>query len=213
MTETMANTIEKQIKKKSVIIGNFIDEKSIEKYRKIKKENSNTFKIVFIGRLYYGKKPDLVIKTISKIIDNYKINLSLLIIGTGPLKKKLEKEVVQLQKNKFIKFLGHLNDPWVEAFDANLLVLPSKSEGLSRAVLEALYLGIPCLVRNVDSNKDLIEPGKNGFLFDNDKYFFNQTLEAIQFFSTIKLKKKILLKNIFREKFCIDQYSKLIEKI
>ena len=37
------------------------------------------------------------------------------------------------------------------------MVLPSFSEGTSRAALESLFLGVPIILRDVDSNKDLID--------------------------------------------------------
>jgi glycosyltransferase involved in cell wall biosynthesis len=47
-------------------------------------------------------------------------------------------------------------------------VLPSLSEGAARACLEALHLGVPCVVREVDGSAELIRPGVNGELFTRD---------------------------------------------
>ena len=47
------------------------------------------------------------------------------------------------------------------------MCLPSYSEGMSRAVLEALSLGIPCVLRNVKANSELIKDKENGILFNN----------------------------------------------
>ena len=51
---------------------------------------------------------------------------------------------------------------------ADAFVLPSLSEGISRAALEALHLGVPCILRNVDGNQELITPRVNGELFNNN---------------------------------------------
>jgi len=48
---------------------------------------------------------------------------------------------------------------------AEALVLPSLSEGISRAVLEALQLGVPVVLRDVDGNRAVVSDGRNGRLF------------------------------------------------
>jgi glycosyltransferase involved in cell wall biosynthesis len=57
-----------------------------------------------------------------------------------------------------------------------VFVLPSLSEGAPRAALEALFLGVPCVLRNVDGNACLVSSGVNGVLFQTD----DQLLEAIK---------------------------------
>ena len=50
-----------------------------------------------------------------------------------------------------------------------MFVLPSISEGIPRAALEALHLGLPCILRMRTEIK-LITPCVNGELFANDQY-------------------------------------------
>lgn len=45
-------------------------------------------------------------------------------------------------------------------------VLPSISEGLSQALLEAMAMGVPVIATNAAGNPDLITDGENGFLFE-----------------------------------------------
>lgn len=45
-------------------------------------------------------------------------------------------------------------------------VLPSIIEGLSQALLEAMALGVPVIATRAGGNPELIQEGKNGFLFD-----------------------------------------------
>jgi glycosyltransferase involved in cell wall biosynthesis len=54
-------------------------------------------------------------------------------------------------------------DLWLRA--ADLFVLPSRGEGLSNALLEAMAHRLPCLVSDLPANRDLVEHGVTGRLF------------------------------------------------
>ncbi len=49
----------------------------------------------------------------------------------------------------------------------NLYVLPSTTEGLSQAILEAMYLELPVIATNAGGNPDLIHDRQNGLLFED----------------------------------------------
>ena len=51
---------------------------------------------------------------------------------------------------------------------ADIFVLPSKNEGMSNVVLEAMACGLPCLVNQVSGTTDLIRNEETGVLFDAD---------------------------------------------
>jgi glycosyltransferase involved in cell wall biosynthesis len=58
----------------------------------------------------------------------------------------------------------------VAAFYKNcsVFVLPSRSEGMSNALLEAMSYGMACISSKVSGSKDLIEDGYNGLLIEKD---------------------------------------------
>lgn len=50
----------------------------------------------------------------------------------------------------------------------DIKVLPSTIEGLSQSLLEAMALKVPVIATDLGGNRELIEEGKNGFLFENE---------------------------------------------
>ncbi|XP_067667956.1 glycosyltransferase 1 domain-containing protein 1-like [Haliotis asinina] len=55
--------------------------------------------------------------------------------------------------------------------DCFSLVNSSKSEGMSLAILEAMDVGVPVLARRVTGNRDLIQDGETGLLYDTPQEF------------------------------------------
>jgi glycosyltransferase involved in cell wall biosynthesis len=94
--------------------------------------------------------------------------------------KIMQEKIVQLQCADKVKFHGFVNEPYSHIAKADVLVLPSLSEGIPRSALEALYLGIPCVLRDADGNSELIKQGINGFLFKNNTDLAQSMIKAVK---------------------------------
>ena len=79
-------------------------------------------------------------------------------IGDGDMSYVLDQENIVISgwvdQNEAIQQLGNIN----------VFLLPSLWEGLSIALLEAMYLKKVCIVSNVIGNRDVIVHGENGFI-------------------------------------------------
>ena len=152
----MSKSMMKQIKRitniDSKLLGNFIDEQSLESFRFVKGNQPKKFNIVFIGSLSSRKQP-LLLLDIFKQIPNH--NLTLNFLGDGPLKKRLKSKINKLGLDQKVNIYGFVTSPYSIIAKSDILVLPSKSEGIARAVLEALYLGLKCIVFDIDANYEL----------------------------------------------------------
>ena len=89
-------------------------------------------------------------------------------------------------------FLGHRSDPLRPLQACDWFVLPSLSEGLPRAALEALYFGIPCILRDVDANRELIRPGVNGYLFHSDEDLLAIMRDAVRVPDALRVEHSLL---------------------
>jgi len=133
---------------------------SLENLKKELNIDDSKIVITFASRLYKLKGIEDLVSVAKHIIKEYD-NTVFLIAGTGPLEKNLRKKNKTIEQ---IKFLGFRNDvPNLLAL-SNIYVLPSYSEGLSPAILEACASGLPVITTYVGSNPDIIVNGKNGFL-------------------------------------------------
>ena len=116
-----------------------------------------------VGRLSEQKAFDLLIRAMPNLLVS-DANIRLLIVGDGPLRHRLEKEVEMLGLNKTIKFLGMQSDP-VPIFQAmDVFVLPSKHEGFGLVLTEAMAMGVPVVGTRVVGTVDAIEDGISGLL-------------------------------------------------
>jgi glycosyltransferase involved in cell wall biosynthesis len=93
------------------------------------------------------------------------LNTVLIIIGTGEEKEKLEKQIKDLRLENRVFLVGFVeNASWyLKAFD--IFVLSSVKEGLPYVLIEAGFAGLPVVASDVGGVSEIIEGGKNGYLF------------------------------------------------
>lgn len=95
-------------------------------------------------------------------------DVRLLIVGSGPEQGKLRSLCAELGVEEACHFEPATNDvaEWLSRID--IFVLPSRSEALSNALLEAMACGCCPVASRVGGNPELIEHGENGLLFQAD---------------------------------------------
>jgi glycosyltransferase involved in cell wall biosynthesis len=68
----------------------------------------------------------------------------------------------------WVRCVGYQDDPRAFMRLSDWMVLPSRSEGLPLAVLEAFAEGVPTLASEIPELRELVHDGQNGLLFDGD---------------------------------------------
>ncbi len=131
-----------------------------DKCEKIEKINDEIV-LLSVGELNKNKNHIEVIKELEKIKE---LNWKYIICGAGELEKFLKKYVERQRLCKKILFLGYRNDMKNIYQIADIFIFPSKREGLSVALMEAMSSGLPVVCSDIRGNRDLVENGKNGFL-------------------------------------------------
>ena len=185
------------------LIPNFIDEINISLSDQ---KPDGSFKFVFVGSLTRRKAVIELIHSFMKCAEIYP-DTKLYILGDGPLKKDIQKLVSDYQASKIIKLYGFVADPLPIVKRCDVFVLASHSEGISRAAMEALYLGKRCIMQSVDGNAELILTNKQGKLID---HISNLSEELIKVRSSGREADINRLPSNFRQNFCIKRYISVL---
>jgi glycosyltransferase involved in cell wall biosynthesis len=97
------------------------------------------------------------------------LTTSLLLVGDGPERGALERQAQQLGVADRVTFTGYQANPAPYLTRMDLFVLPSRSEGMSVALLEAMAAGIPVAVTKAGANREIIDGGHCGTLLADDE--------------------------------------------
>ena len=210
MTGAMAEQVQTHIGRPSPVIGNFIDEAALEGSRRAGPE-SGPLRFVFTGSMLPNKRPHVILDAL-RSIQAQGIAARLDAFGGGPLLNDLRQQARSMPLPDSVHFHGHVDNPCDAVSSADALILPSFTEGVSRSALEALYLGVPCVVRDVDGNRELIQSGHNGFLFDTDDQLAGAMLKTASLSRARTGTRDNLLPDSFRQTAAARAYMHLLEE-
>ena len=118
--------------------------------------------LLSVGELNENKNHKYVIEC----LPNLPRNFHYLICGCGKLEdihKCLAKEIGVENR---LHLLGYRNNIIEIMKSCDIFIFPSKREGLSVALMEAMACGLPCIVSNIRGNTDLINPDLNGYFLE-----------------------------------------------
>ena len=120
--------------------------------------------LLSVGELNQNKNHEIVIRALKELNNSH---IKYVVCGQGLLKKYLEKLARELGVQNQLFLIGFRTDV-IEIYKcADIFVFPSKREGLSVALMEAMACGLPCVVSSIRGNVDLIDK-YGGTLFNVD---------------------------------------------
>jgi glycosyltransferase involved in cell wall biosynthesis len=119
-----------------------------------------------VGRLEKIKGHDILLKAVKKI--KPKDHVKLLIVGEGPCRQEIERQINEEGMKGTVLMLGQRNDIPALLNLSDCFVLSSRSEGLSCSIIEAMAAGLPVVATDVGGNSELVANGINGYLVPPD---------------------------------------------
>lgn len=122
--------------------------------------------LLFVGRLVPEKNLPLLLDALSRLPPAQRPLLWL--AGEGPERRRIEADVARLGLADGVRLLGERSDTRRLMQAADLLVLPSREEGLSNVLLEAMGSGLPVIATAVGGSPELIDDRVTGRLLPSD---------------------------------------------
>jgi phosphatidylinositol alpha-1,6-mannosyltransferase len=123
---------------------------------------AHPWRLVFVGSLaQLYKAPDVLIDAVAFGV-RHGFELALTMIGDGVYRERLVRQARERGIGERVRFAGQVAAAAVRpALDAaHLFVLPSRTEGLPRAMIEAMARGVPALGANVGGIPELLPPDR-----------------------------------------------------
>ncbi len=139
-------------------------------------QNSNKY-LVTVCRLAAEKNIDELLRYLPTLIKRDK-DIKLIIVGDGPYKTKLVKEINRLDISDHVVFTGAVSGDEIYKYYqlGNIFVSASTSETQGLTYIEALASGMPMVCKKDKCLDGVIEKGTNGFVFGNEKEFVESVL-------------------------------------
>lgn len=146
--------------------------------------------ILFVGRLERQKDPILLVRSFAHVVSRLR-GARLLVVGEGGLRQDAERLSAELGITEAVHWLGF--QPHETLADlmhgSDLLLLPSRFEGMPITVLEALASGLPVVASAVGEVPSIVQHARNGWLVhdrepasfaDGIEWLMQQPREALE---------------------------------
>ena len=165
---------------------------SSKNYLELKKLVSKETHFGYAGRLIKNKNLRFLLKTFSKYKLKYPKD-KLFIYGKGPEEEYITKFITDNNLEENIVFSGFEKDKAIIYVNIDVLIHPSLGEGSPNTILEAMCTNTFVIASDVSGNRDLIEHGKTGLLFN--PYKKNDFLKQLIYYKNNRELRRQILNN------------------
>lgn len=121
--------------------------------------------LVAVGRLSPEKGIDVLIDALARLRAP---QVRLALVGDGPERERLHARADRAGLAERVAFVGHVATPGDYLQAADIVVLPSRSEGIPNVALEAMALGRPLVATAVGGTPEIVVDGVSGILVRAD---------------------------------------------
>ncbi|MBR5361079.1 MAG: glycosyltransferase [Lachnospiraceae bacterium] len=172
-TEYQVDFFPERFREKCAVISNPIFEEFVKKAEELSNNKKTddfakdrlSGKIAATGRLFDYKNHRMLIRAFKHISEDYP-DVNVTIYGEGPYREELENEIEKFGLKDRVFLPGDSSAVAKDISDAIIYVLPSDTEGLPNALMEAMALNLPVISTDCPCGgpKSLIDDGVNGLL-------------------------------------------------
>lgn len=160
-----------RVSEKVTVCHNILDADEVSELSyldsQIARRDQDVVNVVSVGRLNWQKGYDRLLEAIASVKSRGVANFHVDIIGTGTAREQLEEQLHGLYLEDNVNFIGYLDNPYPYIAHADLFVAPSRTEGLSTVVAEAIALGCPVLATDCSGMRELLGESNAGLIVPN----------------------------------------------
>lgn len=159
--------LREEIKDKSEIIPNGLEDFWFQKNKKFDSPERDTLNILYVGEFTKNKNVLTLIEAVKRI--NYRKKVKLTLVGSGGKEEKKINKLLDKFEYKFITKTGHISDRNVlrDIYRKHhLFVMVSKKETFGVAYIEAISQGVPIIHSKGQGIDGYFEDGKISYAVD-----------------------------------------------
>jgi L-malate glycosyltransferase len=126
--------------------------------------------LITVGHIRRVKGIDVLVETAARVVREVPRSV-FLVVGRNSDPQHFEEISTRIERlgiRDNIKFLGESERVLSLLSIGDVFFLPSRSEGFSNALIEAMSCGLPCVATRVGGNAEAIEEGRSGYLVENE---------------------------------------------
>jgi glycosyltransferase involved in cell wall biosynthesis len=121
-----------------------------------------------VGRLEVRKGTDVLLHAAAELKKKGLSELRVVVVGDGPLRDELPALAARLGIADHVHLLGDRSDVYEVLGALDVFILPSRTEGMSNALLEAMATALPVVATAVGGNPEVVAAETTGVLVPSD---------------------------------------------
>ena len=137
-------------------------------YFAVEKKITPKIRLIAVGSLVEKKNQQLLLH-IASLLKVKEIDFEMQILGDGPRRPFLEKEIIKLGLINQVHLLGNVHDVPSYLRQATFFIHTALYEPFGLVLLEAMATGLPVISLDGKGNRDIILNGKNGYLLQENE--------------------------------------------
>lgn len=169
---------------------------------------------IFVGKLSKLKGPDRFVDIIEGLVNKGNI-INSVIVGEGEMYNEVVKTIQKKKLENYIKLSGHVEETQDLFKHSKMIIMPSSSEGLATAMLEAMACECVPIVSNVGCMQEAALHYETAMVVDNYKDINKFVEYAELIFSDKELRNNMAKKGreLIHAKYTIENQAKLFKSI